>query len=229
MDEHVAKWPEPSAASTQRQELSLAPPTNFSKLPDTDLMARLRDSEPEALSQLFDRYHRLVMSTATRIIGDRGEAEDVMQEVFLEVYRFADRFDPAKGTVKGWIVQFTYHKALNRRKYLALRGAFAVREIAEFDLPSAAHSAHGQNGLSSDEALAIVEKGLLTLPAKQRKAIQLACFEGLLFREIADRTNESLGNVRHHYYRGIERLREFARRNAQPEGKKRLPAQGGRR
>jgi len=229
MDERVAKWPEELPASSRRHQLSLKPKASLSKLPDTELMARLRDGDPEALSHLFDRYHRLVMSTATKIVGHQAEAEDLMQEVFLEVYRFADRFDPDKGTVKGWIVQFTYHKALNRRKYLALRGAFANPEIAEFDLPDAQYPPHVHNGLSPEDALAIVEKGLATLAPKQRETIQLACFEGLLFREIADRTNESLGNVRHHYYRGVERLREFVRRNLQPEERRLFPAHGGRK
>jgi len=208
VDEQVARWQEVAADS--RPEVVRPPSGDLSACSDIELMARLRDGEQEALSHLFDRYHRLVLSIASKIVRDRAEAEDVMQEVFFDVYRVADRFDPAKGTLKSWIVQFAYHKGLNRRKYLALRGAFDDQQMREFDLPEAPRNG---NGHSSDDILEIVQQGLAMLAPKQREAVELVCFEGLLLREVADRTKESLGNVRHHYYRGIEKLREFVKRS----------------
>jgi len=221
VDEHVARWQEvaadsgPGVARPARRDLS-----DFS---DIELMARLRDGEQEALSHLFDRYHRLVLRIASKILRDRAEAEDVMQEVFFDVYRVADRFDPAKGTLKSWIVQFAYHKSLNRRKYLALRGVFDDQQIRQFDLPEAPRIG---NGHSSDDILEIVEQGLATLAPKQRETVELVCFEGLLLREVADRTKESLGNVRHHYYRGIEKLREFVKRGLSPDAGNGIPGGG---
>jgi RNA polymerase sigma-70 factor (ECF subfamily) len=111
-----------------------------------------------------------------------------------------------------------YHKSLNRRKYLALRGTFEDRQIDEFEQTAAQFPFGGvRNGSSQDEdTLAVVRQGLEALTPKQREVVQLACFEGYLLSEIADRTKESLGNVRHHYYRGIDKLREFVKEKTDP-------------
>ena len=88
-------------------------------LTDEDVMEQLREGHPNALPILFDRFHRLVLKIALRILRDPGEAEDVMQEIFLEIFRKAGQFDPAKGSAKTWILQYVYHRSLSRRQYLA--------------------------------------------------------------------------------------------------------------
>jgi RNA polymerase sigma-70 factor (ECF subfamily) len=209
VDEQVAQWPEQSLRAKNGLARSSTAGANLKKLSDAELMHRLRSGEQEALAHLFARYHRLVLNVATRIVRDRGEAEDLMQDVFFEVYRLVDRFDSAKGTAKGWIVQLAYHKSFNRRRYLALRGAFEERRLTEFDPPDA-QSFGSPAGLAQD-VMPLVEKGLMTLSEKQRQTVEAVCFEGLLLSEVAERTKESLANVRHHYYRGIEKLRSFVK------------------
>ena len=101
----------------------LQPPT-FAKLKDLnddELMAHLQGGCNDALAVLFDRYYRLVLSIALKIVRDPGEAEDVMQTVFLEIFRSAAQFDPAKGTTKVWILQYAYHRAINRKQHLNAR------------------------------------------------------------------------------------------------------------
>src|SRR4026209_503938 len=90
-------------------------------LTDEDVMEQLREGHPNALPILFDRFHRLVLKIALRILRDPGEAEDVMQEIFLEIFRKAGQFDPARGSTKTWILQYAYHRSLSRRQYLGLR------------------------------------------------------------------------------------------------------------
>src|SRR5271154_938777 len=107
-----------------RMPLSVAGPPTFAKLKvlsDGELMAHLQSGCNDALAVLFDRYHRLVLSIALRIVRDPGEAEDVTQSVFLEIFRSVAQFDPAKGTTKVWILQYAYHRAINRRQYLNAR------------------------------------------------------------------------------------------------------------
>jgi RNA polymerase sigma-70 factor, ECF subfamily len=209
VDEQIARWAGHSVGTDVGCESVPAAKIGLSKMSDVELMAVLRDGQSEALAVLFDRFHRLILNLAARIVRDRTEAEDLMQEVFFEVFRTVGRFDPVKGSVKSWIVQVTYHKSLNRRKYLALRGAFEDREIKEFDPAQwPAHSRRAK-GRSSEDTLEAVLKGLAMLSPKQREVIELVCFKGFLLREVAERSGDSLGNVRHHYYRGIQRLREF--------------------
>jgi hypothetical protein len=93
------------------QPLSFA---ELKSLTDGESMARLQAGCNDALTILFDRYHRLVLSIALKIVRDSGEAEDVMQGVFLEIFRSVAQFDPAKGTTKVWILQYAYHGAINR-------------------------------------------------------------------------------------------------------------------
>jgi RNA polymerase sigma-70 factor, ECF subfamily len=230
MDERVAKWPESTISAKAEPATSRPLPIDLSKESDNELMARLRDGQQEALSPLFDRYHRLVLSIAAKIVRNQTEAEDLMQEVFFEVYRFKGRFDPDRGTAKSWIIQFAYYKSLKRRRYLALRVAFEDSQIRAFDAAEASYVATSRNAeLHNEEMLAAIQRGLGELTPKQLEVVQLACFEGLLFKEIADRTQETIGNVRHHYYRGIRKLRDFVKRNFQFEEKKRSAIRGGER
>jgi RNA polymerase sigma-70 factor (ECF subfamily) len=176
---------------------------------DEDVMEQLRNGNPDALRILFDRFHRLVLKVALRILRDPGEAEDVMQEIFLEIFNKADQFNSARGSTKTWILQYAYHRSLSRRQYLSLRCFYDRHRTTEADIADSNYVQDSWRGLTFLEWKDAIQQGLSTLNEKQRQTIELASFHGLLLTEIAERTNESLGNVRHHYYRGLQALREF--------------------
>ena len=186
----------------------------MSDLPDEDVIERLRQGNAEALPILFDRYYRLVLRIAVRILRDPGEAEDLMQEVFLELFHKAAQFDPCRGSAKTWILQYAYHRSLSRRQYLALRNFYDRRQITEHEVSESNSGNAFWRGLTFAEWRRAIAQGLATLNQKQRKTLELACFDGLLLSEIAEHTKESPANVRHHYYRGLEGLRRFLQ--AQP-------------
>src|SRR5215470_18180880 len=106
---------------------------------DEDVMEQLREGNPNALPVLFDRFHRLVLKVALRILRDPGEAEDIMQDIFLEIFRKAGQFDPAKGSAKTWILQYAYHRSLTRRQYLALRNFYDRHNTTELELAESNH------------------------------------------------------------------------------------------
>ena len=166
---------------------------------DEDLLEQLQIGVADALAVLFDRYYRQVFSVAHRILRDRGESEDLMQEVFLEVYRDADKFDPARGSVKNWILQYANHRSLNRLKYLELRGHYHERSAYE---PS---DASGASGFADYQAS--IERSLDQLSENERRVIEQVCFEGLYLKEVAARMGAPLPNVRNYYYRGVRKLR----------------------
>jgi RNA polymerase sigma-70 factor, ECF subfamily len=174
---------------------------------DETLMARLVDRCPDALAVLFDRYHRLVLGVAFRILRDSSEAEDLMQSVFLEIFRSAANFNPSKGTVKVWILQYAYHRSFNRRQYLSLRGMY---ERAEAVVTVAEEVTDGRGGrLDSLDSSRFVQQALGRLNQRQRTILELAFYDGLTMREIAERTGGSFDSVRHQYYRGLEKLRSI--------------------
>ena len=105
------------------------PIVRMPKLSDEDVMEQLRQGHPDALPILFDRFYRLVLKIALRILRDPGEAEDLMQDVFFEIFNKAAQFDSAKGSTKTWILQYAYHRSLNRRQYLALRNFYDRHQI----------------------------------------------------------------------------------------------------
>jgi RNA polymerase sigma-70 factor, ECF subfamily len=176
---------------------------------DEDVIERLRNGDPDALPILFDRFHRLVMKIGLRILRDAGEAEDVMQEIFLEIFNKAGQFDPAKGSAKTWILQYAYHRSLSRRQYLALRNFYDRHQTTELEVLESNRVDTSWRGLTFEEWRRVIQQGLATLHEKQRKTVEMVCFQGLLLSEIAERTKESLPNVRHHYYRGLQALRKF--------------------
>jgi RNA polymerase sigma-70 factor (ECF subfamily) len=195
---------------------------------DEDVIERLRNGDKDALPILFDRFHRLVMKIALRILRDPGEAEDVMQEIFLEIFNKADQFDAAKGSAKTWILQYAYHRSLSRRQYLALRNFYDRRETTELEVLESNRVDTSWRGLTFEEWRRVIQQGLTTLNEKQRKTVEMVCFQGLLLSEIAERTKESLPNVRHHYYRGLQALRKFLQPQRSSEVKPRKSEREGK-
>ena len=178
---------------------------SLQKESDEALIGRLKSGNADALAELFDRHSRVVFSVASRILRDRGEAEDLMQDVFLEIYRDAVRFDPARGSVRNWLLQYAYHRSLNRKKYLQRRGLY---DFGEARAESVAARSEEVPGWDSEELL---RSGIEQLNERERRTIEMVCFEGLTLREISERTREALVNTRNHYYRGLKKLRAVFR------------------
>lgn len=176
---------------------------------DEELMARLQARDPEALDALFDRYSRLVHRIALRTLRDYGEAEDAVQDTFFYVYKSAALFDPRKGSAKAWIAQVAFHRALDRKAHLGRRGFYLGTEI-----DSVGDTLLGATDLDRELDVKLnraqLERAFAELPEAQRRTLEMFYFEGLELREIAEKRNEPLSNVRHYYYRGLERLRKSA-------------------
>jgi RNA polymerase sigma-70 factor (ECF subfamily) len=177
-------------------------------LTDEQLMIQLMAGVHDALAVLFERHHRLVFSIALKIVRDRGEAEDVMQNVFLEIFRSVAQFDPAKGTLKVWLLQYAYHRAINRKQHLNAR-SFCTQQSIEELAPFLPDGGSTLDRYAPGELNQLMQQGLATLGKVQKQVIELVSYEGLSMKEIADKTGDSLSNVRHHYYRGLQQLRSF--------------------
>jgi RNA polymerase sigma-70 factor, ECF subfamily len=190
--------------SDRKKSLTPKPYAELAQLTDEAVMLHLQQGHDNALAVLFDRYHRLVTTIALRILRDVGEAEDLMQAVFMEVLRSSAQIDPAKGTTKVWLLQYAYHRSFNRRHYLSLRGLYDRSSKEGEPDPILARNAQSHFAV---EASYLVKEALGSLNGAQRKILELAFYEGLTMREIAGKTGDSFDSVRHNYYRGLEKLR----------------------
>ncbi len=176
---------------------------------DEDAMACLQSNDTRALEILFDRYARLVFRIARGVVRDTGEAEDVVQEAFFHVYKKCLLFDKAKGSVKNWILQVALHRALDRKEHLARRGFYLGTDLTSLD-DTLLGGTDLDREIGSKLNRAQLQKAFQELPEVQRVTLELFYFEGLDLREISERLSEPLGNTRHHFYRGLERLRKSA-------------------
>ncbi len=180
---------------------------------DQTLMARMQAGDEAALGQLLDRYARLVLGIGYRILRDPGEAQELVQDVFLHVYHKNRLFDPQRGTFRSWLIRITCHRALNRREHLNLRRFYDERNLDDFvEVFEAAADLEYQADLSRCEQ--VLQQAFKDLSENQRKTLELYFFEGYTLREISGRLNESLANVRHYYYRALDRLRASAELNS---------------
>lgn len=172
-------------------------------------MARVQSGDSGSLEFLFQRYCRLVLKVAQTIVRDHGEAEDVVQEAFFYLYKKSTLFDGSKGSVKNWILQIALHRALDRKAHLARRGFYLGTDIR-----SLGDTLMGETDLDREIGAKLdrrqLQKAFEQLPQIQRLTLELYYFEGLDLREISEKFQESLGNTRHHFYRGLERLRKNA-------------------
>src|SRR5580658_8218197 len=191
----------------QEDAITPAQPIEAGPSSDEELMAGLRVKDAKALDVLFGRYSRLVLGIALRILNDRNEAEDIVQEVFFSLYQKAILYDPAKGAAKGWVVQVAFSRARDRRAHLVRRGFYSGTDIESLD-----DTLVGQTDVEHEVGVRLDFSQLRCafddLTALQRRTLELFYFEGLELKEISERLREPFGNVRHHFYRGLERLRK---------------------
>ena len=177
---------------------------------DGTLLARMRADDKEALGLLFRRYARLVHSIGKRILHDPAEAEDFVQELFLHLFRKAYLYDSSRGPARGWIVQTSYYEAFHRRNHLSTRPHYGSTEFDEMDAgditapPTAGYDRSGEGLFGRTRWRELVE----CLTPDQWETFRLHFYEGYSFEEISQIRNQTLVSVRHHFYRGLNRLRK---------------------
>jgi RNA polymerase sigma-70 factor (ECF subfamily) len=185
---------------------------------DAELVDDICAEKAGALESLFHRYVRLVHGIAQQILNDRAEAEDITQEVFLEIFRKAHLYTASRGSFRVWLLQYVYHRTLRRKAVLRRRAAYHGEPIETLDERTPDHRPH----LTREECRWVLRTGLAQLPTRQRTTLELTCFEDLPLRDVAARLGVSVGCTRHYYYRGLARLQQWARitdRRIAPEGR----------
>lgn len=180
---------------------------DFNRLDDTQLIAKLAAGNHEALAVLFNRHSELVFHISRRILRDDGEAEETVQQVFLDIYRSVSQFDPSKGTFKTWLLQFAYHRTINRKEYLQTRRFYDWKQIGDLLPAELTQGAARPLQLSVQEIERLVEQLLSSLETRQRRILECTFFEGLTAQEIAERSGETASAVRHTLYRSLAKLR----------------------
>jgi len=172
---------------------------------DEELARQLQNGNADALTFLFKRHSPLLFGIARRILRNDAEAEDAVQQIFLDVYRSIRQFNAEKGPFKTWLLMFTYQRVFNsRRTQLATR----FFDTDPFDGEVVPKLAVVNERDSSPENRILIEQVLRTLQPHQRRTLELTYYEGLTAEEISARTGESVRVVRHNLYRSLERLRK---------------------
>jgi RNA polymerase sigma-70 factor, ECF subfamily len=175
----------------------------LSKLSDEELMRDVSLGNHDALTVLFDRYHRLVFDVAARILRDPGEAEEVVQIVFLDIFRAVANFDPGKGILKVWVLQYAYHRALHRKRHLVSNHFYRWGNLEVAIEIGSRRALWGE----PPEAARLAEEMLSKLKPRQRQVIEMTYYQGLTAEEIARRLGQSPHVVRHDVRRGLAALR----------------------
>ena len=170
---------------------------------DEQLLAQVALGSRDALGHLFRRHGRSIFNVAWRILRDRSEADDLRQDVFLYLFHKAKQFDATKGSAASWIIQVTYHRAIDRRRFLSSRQHYTSEVLNDEWMPVK----YGQLSTDAIDGKAIRSRLNEQLSEDQRSTLELHFFEGHSLREIAELRGQTVGNVRHHYYRALERLR----------------------
>jgi RNA polymerase sigma-70 factor, ECF subfamily len=183
-------------------------PGRLRDLSDEDLMQALSLGCNDALAVLFERHSALVFRIARAILHDDGEAEETVQKVFLDIFRAVDQFNPGRGSFKTWLLQYAYHRSLDRRQHLQAHRFYSREELNELMPAELFYGAGDPLRLPPQEVVCLVEQILSTLESHQRRIIELTYFEGLKAEEIAARTGDTACSVRHNLYRGLAKLRE---------------------
>jgi len=163
------------------------------------LIARLRAGDQQAMSELYERYGKVVYAVALRVLQDAAAAEDVLQDVFLQLWRNPDAFDASRGSLAAWLAVIARHRSIDR-----LRKRRPETDIEECVITS------GPDLRDETERTLVIEKvrgALAEMNPDQRSALELAFFQGLTHSEIAEKTGEPLGTIKTRIRSGLQQLR----------------------
>lgn len=186
----------------------------FTELSDPELAARVADGESAALEVLYDRYSRIVLSFAMRILGDRQHAEELLQEVFLRVWRQAQNYSDQRGTFVTWLLSITHNMAIDevRKRNRRPQRADSADPVLLLENQTSNEPSVEQSVLHASLQEDIAE-ALQSLPDSQRESLEMAYFQGLTQREIADQLDEPLGTIKTRMRLGMRKLREYLESN----------------
>jgi RNA polymerase sigma-70 factor (ECF subfamily) len=163
------------------------------------LVARIRAGDQQALSELYDRYSNVVYAVALRVLQDTGAAEDILQDIFLQLWRKPDAFDSSRGSLAAWLAVIARHRSIDR-----LRQRRPETDIEDCILVS------GNDLRDETERSLVIEKVRVVMNEMgpdQRNAMEMAFFQGLTHSEIAEKTGEPLGTIKTRIRSGLQLLR----------------------
>ncbi|HWV98711.1 MAG TPA: sigma-70 family RNA polymerase sigma factor [Candidatus Acidoferrum sp.] len=181
--------------------------------PQAQLLRRVAAQDVQALSEFYDLTARPLFSLAVRILGDAGEAEEVIQDVFVQIWNKAASFDPLLGSAFHWALSIARHRSIDRLRARQRRARLleGLENDAAANAPACADSASGE--LKAEDTMAVLAT-LNRLPPEQRCVIDMAFFGGLTHQEIAETLHQPLGTIKARIRRGLLRLRDSLRANA---------------
>ena len=152
------------------------------------LLGRVQRGDEAAMAALYDRYSRLVYSVALRVLRDASAAEDVLQEIFMQVWRTPESFVSARGSLAGWLAVVARNRSID-----VLRRKKPTEQVEDVSLASPGDlSEEGERNVMMERARSVIAK----LPPEQRKTLEMAFFDGLTHTEIAEMTGDPLGTVK---------------------------------
>ena len=170
------------------------------------LIRQVANQDRDAFSQLYDRFSTLVFTLAMRMLKARSDAEDLLQEVFVQVWRQAQSYSAERGSPEAWIVNIARSRAIDKiRSIRRMEKSFVLTE----DPARAESTDNVESSAAESEVRMAINSALANLPEAQRKVLELAYFAGLTQTEIATRLAEPLGTVKTRMRSGIQRLREM--------------------
>jgi RNA polymerase sigma-70 factor (ECF subfamily) len=176
---------------------------------DPTLLARVGKGDHQAFSQLYDHSSTLLFTLAVRILGNHEEAAELLQDVYLEVWRKVSRYDVGRGTPVAWLVTLTKSRAIDRLRARVTRGSQATNSLDAVTAAQVTDAAPSQFETQADQELrAAVGAAVAGLPQAQHQAIELAYYQGLSHTEIAARLNPPLGTVKTRIKLGMSKLRD---------------------
>jgi RNA polymerase sigma-70 factor (ECF subfamily) len=155
---------------------------------DTELLTRIQHGDDRAMAVLFDRYSKIVYSVSLRVLRDTASAEDVMQEIFMQIWRNPNSFVSARGSLGGWLSVVSRNRSID-----TLRRKRPSEQVEEMNLASSCNLAdEAERNLMMEKA----RVSIALLPYEQRKTLEMAFFDGLTHAEIAEMTGDPLGTVK---------------------------------
>ncbi|HEX3799567.1 MAG TPA: sigma-70 family RNA polymerase sigma factor [Verrucomicrobiae bacterium] len=174
---------------------------------EIDLLRRISDGDRAAFGEFYDLYSSLLFSVAVKILRDQKEAEDVLQDVFVQIWEKARSFDSRLGKPSSWAVTFVRNKSIDRIRASQRRSRLVEDATAEI-APLQADAPTANDTVCGKEKAEVIRSAVINLPTEQRQAIEMAFFSGLTQNEISERLREPLGTIKARIRRGMLKLRE---------------------